>query len=404
MTPIYQTYTQALNRLKDADQLRSFKQIDYRHTKIITYKNTPCLNLSSNDYLGLATDEALCREFYCAVDATLCRSGNSDLINQYGLGSSSSRLLTGNSILYETLENQICKWYGVDEAALIFNSGYHANLGVISALAGKNDLILSDSLNHASIIDGIRLSKARCMIFPHNDTGRLEALLEQNRAQFENVLIITESLFSMDGDRADLETLVKLKNKYKALLYIDEAHSAGVFGPEGQGLCYQAGLCDQVDILLGTMGKALASHGAYILTRPLIKSYLINTARSLIFSTSLPPVAVSWNLFILERIAEFDKKRKHLQAVSETFRTALSHAGLTTAGDSHIVPVITCDNKKTVEVSDLLFDNGFLAFPIRPPSVPVNHSRIRFSMTSDICFEDIAKIPALIQQHMIKAA
>lgn len=404
MTHIYQTYAQALDRLKDADQLRSFKEIDFRQNKTITYKNKPCLNLSSNDYLGLATDEALCGEFYSALNTTSGRPGNNGLINQYGLGSSSSRLLTGNSILHGTLESQICKWYDVDGAALIFNSGYHANLGVISALAGKNDLILSDSLNHASIIDGILLSKARCMIFPHNDTGKLEDLLEQNRAQFENILIITESLFSMDGDRADLKTLVKLKHKYKALLYIDEAHSAGIFGPEGQGLCYQAGLCGQVDILLGTMGKALASHGAYIVTSPLIKSYLINTARSLIFSTSLPPVAVSWNLFILERMAQFDKKRKHLQAVSEKFRTALTHAGLTITGDSHIIPVITCDNKKTLEVSDVLFDNGFLAFPIRPPSVPVHHSRIRFSMTSDICFEDISEIPALIKHHMIEAA
>lgn len=403
MTELYQTYAQTLNRLQNAAQLRSFKEIDSRQNKIITYKNKACLNLSSNDYLGLATDQTLCEEFYAAVNRASGQSGSKNLINQYGLGASSSRLLTGNSTLYEALEDQICKWYD-SKAALIFNSGYHANLGVISALAGENDLILSDSLNHASIIDGIRLSKARCLIFPHNDTGRLEELLDQNAGQFENILIITESLFSMDGDRADLKTLVELKNKYRALLYIDEAHSAGLYGPQGQGLCYEAGLCDQVDILLGTMGKALASHGAYIVTNPTIKSYLINTARSLIFSTSLPPVAVSWNLFILERMPLFDKKRKDLQTISKQFRTALGHAGLTITGDSHIIPVITCDNKKTLELSDLLFENGFLAFPIRPPSVPVNNSRIRFSMTSDIRFEEIANIPTLIKQYILKAA
>lgn len=399
MPHIHHTYAQTLDQLKAADQLRSFKEIETRQDKIITYKNKACLNLSSNDYLGLATDKALCEEFYASIAMTAGQSGKQDLINQYGLGSSSSRLLTGNSTLYEALEDKICQWYAA-KAALIFNSGYHANLGIISALTGKNDLILSDSLNHASIIDGIRLSKAQCLIFPHNDMGRLEELLEQHAGQFENILIITESLFSMDGDRADLKALVELKTRYNALLYIDEAHSAGLYGPQGQGLCHEANLTDQVDILLGTMGKALASHGAYIVTTPLIKSYLINTARSLIFSTSLPPVAISWNLFLLEQMGQLNQKRKKLQAVSKKFRKALTDAGLKTAGDSHIIPVITCDNKKTVEISRILFENGFLAFPIRPPSVPVNDSRIRFSMTADINFEEIAAIPALIKQYI----
>ncbi len=395
MKNTYHTYADTLKQLKQSNQLRALKEVDTRTDKTIFFKGTPCLNLTSNDYLGLATDIELCRAFYNSID----QSDSATLVNSYGLGSSSSRLLTGNSQLYEALESRLCQWYGLD-AALLFNSGYHANLGIIPALAGKNDLIFSDSLNHASIIDGIRLSNARCEVFEHNDTRALAELLKKMRPHFKNVVIITESLFSMDGDRADIEALVELKCKHNAMLYIDEAHSVGIYGAQGQGLCFETGLADQVDILLGTMGKALASHGAYIMTNSTLKSYLVNSARSLIFSTALPPLAVSWNLFLLEQMAAFDDRRTRLKQVSKEFRAALMKQGLTIAGDSHIVPVITKSNKRTVDISDALIKKGFLAFPIRPPSVPKNNSRIRFSITSDILFEDVKEVPVLISDSM----
>lgn len=388
----YKTYFERLEEIKKADLLRSFKDIDDRRDKTITHKHKSCLNLSSNDYLGIATDTELCKEFYSHMD-------KENLINEYGLGSSSSRLLTGNSALYEKLENRLCEFYG-SKAALVFNSGYHANIGIIPALAGPNDLILSDSLNHASIVDGIRLSKAKCMIFQHNDMDQLKALLEKKRSGFENTLIITESVFSMDGDRADIKELVALKEKHHALLYVDEAHSAGVFGSQGRGLSVEAGVHGRVDILLGTMGKALASHGAYAITHPTLKSYLINTMRPLLYSTALPPVAVNWNLFILNHMQYLDDRREHLCQVSEQFRNALTKKGLVHAGDTHIIPVMTGSNKKAVELSDLLIENGYLAFPIRPPTVPENNSRIRFSLTSDIRFEDIEPVPGIIAQYM----
>jgi len=285
-------------------------------------------------------------------------------------------------------------------AALVFNSGYHANIGMIPALAGKKDLILSDSLNHASIVDGIRLSRAECIIFQHNNMNHLKEILEKYRPRFKNTLIITESVFSMDGDRADIRRLTELKEKYKALLYIDEAHSAGVFGAHGQGLSFETGVHEKVDILLGTMGKALASHGAYAITHPTLKSYLVNSMRSLLYTTALPPVAVNWNLFILNHMKSVDSKRKKLVDISEKFRDALTQKRLSYTGDTHIIPVITGSNKKAVLLSDILVEKGFLAFPIRPPTVPENNSRLRFSLTSDIAFDDINAIPGIISNYL----
>ncbi len=374
--------------LENKGQLRSLKNIGKREGNTIEFKNTTCLNLSSNDYLGLSTDTALCEKFYEGMD-------KENMTHEFGLGSSSSRLLTGNSDIYENLEKKLCRFYG-REAALVFNSGYHANIGIIPALTGKKDLILSDTLNHASIVDGIRLSKADCMIFKHNDISDLAMLLENNRANYETVLIITESVFSMDGDLADIQALIQLKESFDTLLYVDEAHSVGIYGAQGQGLCYEVGVHGKIDILLGTMGKALASHGAYAITSCLLKDYLINHMRSLIYTTALPPVAVNWNRFIIQHMNNFSEHRKKLFKVSNAFRNALEKKHIPFLGQSHIIPVITKSNTKAVELSMLLMDHGFLAFPIRPPTVPENQSRIRFSLTSDIEYKDIEKVPDLI--------
>ncbi len=388
----YKKYGERLSSIRESDLLRSLKEIDVRKGRTIVYKNKHCLNLSSNDYLGLATDEGLCKQFYEGITP-------GSLINAYGLSSSSSRLLTGNSSLYEALENKLCDIYASD-AALVFNSGYHANVGMIPALTGEKDLIISDSLNHASIVDGIRLSRAACIIFAHNDMAQLKDILETQRSRYENVLIITESIFSMDGDCANIKALVELKETYHALLYIDEAHSVGIYGHNGQGLCYELDLHKQVDILLGTMGKALASHGAYAITNSTLKTYLVNHMRSLLYTTALPPVAVNWNLFIFSQMPLIDDRRKKLETVSRKFRAALAEEGLTFTGSTHIIPVITCSNKKAVELSDILIEKGFLAFPIRPPTVPENNSRIRFSLTSDIDFQDIQQVPGIIHQYL----
>ena len=365
-----------------------------REGKVIRVDHKPYLNLSSNDYLGLATRESLVLEFYSRLGKETC-------INRFGPGSSSSRLLTGNFRLYTELEQALCRAYGA-AAALVFNSGYHANIGIIPALTGKSDLIVSDSLNHASIVDGIRLSKARCIIFEHNNMAELEKILKENRNQYNTVLIVTESVFSMDGDLADIQTLVRLKKEFNALLYIDEAHSIGVYGATGLGLFHELGLAGQVDVLLAPMGKALASHGAFVITGDMIKQVLVNRTRSLLYSTALPPVAMNWNLFMITRLNKFSRERKQLNATARGFRHQLRRLGIDYTGDSHIIPVITRENETAIRLAALLREKGFLVFPIRPPTVPRHQSRVRISLTADITLEDLAALPGLIKTGLNK--
>jgi 8-amino-7-oxononanoate synthase len=375
--------------LKDKNLFRTLKHITKRQGKYIWLNHKKYLNLSSNDYLGLATQESLINKFYEGLN-------NDNCVDRFGPGSSSSRLLTGNFGLYTDLEKVLCKAYGA-QAALVLNSGYHANIGLIPALAGKPDLIVSDSLNHASIVDGIRLSKARCIIFEHNNMAFLKKILEENRKQYQTILVITESVFSMDGDFADIRTLVELKKKYNTLLYIDEAHSIGVFGSTGLGLCHELNLADQIDILLAPMGKALASHGAYIITSDLIKKILINKTRSLLYSTALPPVAMNWNRFIINRMDQFSEKREQLITTARGFRHQLKQFDIEYTGESHIIPIITKENTRAVQLAKLLQKKGYLVFPIRPPTVPPNQSRVRISLTSDITLEDLSVLPDLIK-------
>lgn len=392
MTAPYKTYQERLDRIKNQHLLRQLHCIDSRHKKMISVNNNTCLNLSSNDYLGLATDETIIQIFYNQMNA-------SNRINEFGLGASSSRLLTGNFALYEKLESKIQELYQ-RSGALVFNSGYHANIGMIPILAKDGDLILSDSLNHASIIDGVSLSKADRIIFRHSDLNHLADILARERDRYKRVLIITESVFSMDGDLADLPELVKIKDRYEALLYVDEAHSVGVYGKNGLGLCEETLAMNSIDIILGTCGKALASHGAYAVTNRIIKNVLINDMRSLLYTTALPPVVVNWNLYIISRLHEFKHQRKNLKLVSTQFKKELERFDLKTPGHSHILPVLTFDNKKAILLTEKLLEYGFLTYPIRPPTVSENQSRIRISLTSDIDFKDISEIPELILSNI----
>ncbi len=386
------SYIDQLDSIKNKGLLRSLKVVKNRDGNLIEFKDKNCLNLSSNDYLGLATDKELANEFYSSLN-------EHNIIENFGLGSSSSRLLCGNIDLYEKLENKICEIYK-SESSLVFNSGYHANIGVIPALAEENDLILSDSLNHASIVDGTRLSKADCKIFRHNDTAHLTNLLEEFRNKYERVVIVTESLFSMDGDLADLTELVRIKNKFNALLYVDEAHSVGVYGENGEGLCAKQNVLDKVDIILGTFGKALASHGAYAVTNKILKDVLVNKMRSLLYTTALPPVALNWNLFIMNKLASIQSKREKLETLSEQFRNSLSSQSIEFIGESHIVPIVTYKNKTAVNLAAKLFDKGFLTFPIRWPTVPTDNARIRVTLTSNIDYEDINNIAKIINDEL----
>jgi 8-amino-7-oxononanoate synthase len=373
-----------LDDLRRLDRYRILPDITARNGKDIAVNGQFLLNLSSNDYLGLGDQ----REMLAGYLEELRE-------RQYAMTSSSSRLLTGNHPLYDKLERALADLYG-REAALVFNSGYHANIGIIPALSGRHDLVLSDRKNHASIIDGMKISEAPWQRYRHLDYDHLEELLAGAAGRYRQIFIVTESVFSMDGDLADLWRLVALKEKYGALLIVDEAHGVGVFGERGLGLCERAGVVQQIDIITGTFGKALASTGAYAVMSALVREYLLNTMRSFIFTTALPPAILGWSLLTLERQALMSRERQSLLLLASRLRRELIAQSLDVPGESHIVPVITGSNALAVALSARLRDAGFLCLPVRPPTVPEKSARIRISLRSTLQWADLERIPELI--------
>jgi len=373
-----------LDELRAFDRYRVLPDISARKGKAIVVNGQSLLNLSSNDYLGLGDDKPMLAGYIKEFSAT-----------DHTMTSSSSRLLTGNHPLYDQLERALATLYN-REAALVFNSGYHANIGMLPALSGRHDLVLSDRLNHASIIDGMKIAEAPYQRFRHRDYDHLEELLAGAADRYRQIFIVTESVFSMDGDLADLARLVALKEKYGAFLIVDEAHGVGVFGEHGLGLCETSGMVQRIDIITGTFGKALASTGAYAVMNSLVREYLINTMRSVIFTTALPPVILGWSLMTLARQSAMLRERETLLQLASRLRSELIARGLDVPGDSHIVPVITGSNSLAVALAAKLREEGFLCMPVRPPTVPEKSARIRISLRSILQWEDIARIPELI--------
>lgn len=339
------------------------------------------LNLSSNDYLGLGADRALLASW---ARQRFCGGGEA----APSFTSSSSRLLTGNHPLYGELESALADAYGA-EAALCFNSGYHANTGILPALSGRHDLILCDRLNHASIIDGIRIAEAEYRRYRHADLDHLEELLAAAAGRYRQVFVVTESVFSMDGDLCDLRRIVELKRRYGALLIVDEAHGVGVFGQRGLGLAEALGVAGEVDILIGTFGKAFASTGAYAVMRGLFREYLVNTMRTLIFTTALPPAVLAWSLEAFRTQLGMGDARQRLLGLADRLRDGLRSAGFEVPGASQIVPVVLGEDRSAVALALLLREAGFHALPVRPPTVPENGARLRFSLRADLLPDEI---------------
>jgi 8-amino-7-oxononanoate synthase len=352
---------------------------------VVDLEGRRLLDLSSNDYLGLAGDLGALTSFL--------RDPGAATIDERGMSGSASRLLTGNGPAYEALESELGALYG-GRAALVFSSGYHANLGLLTALCGRGDLCLSDRLNHASIIDGLRLSGAEFRRYRHRDCGHLEELLAAARGRYRRLFIVTESVFSMDGDLADLGRLVQLKTEYGALLIVDEAHGVGVFGERGLGLCEARGVLGQIDVVVGTFGKALASAGAFVVTDDLLREYCVNTARPLIFTTALPPAVLAWSLLTVRRMTDMRRERAQLAELAARLRASLREGGCACGGESQIVPILAGDNESAARLADRLQDAGYLAFPIRPPTVPPGTARVRLSLTAAMRWEQLAAIPA----------
>lgn len=337
------------------------------------------VNLSSNDYLGLSTDPRLAR----AVTAAL-ETGSP-------VASTGSRLLSGNTGEWEELEAAFARFIGT-EAALFFGSGYAANLGLLGAILRPDDVVFSDESNHASLIDGIRLSRARKVIFPHLDLNFLEHALRRSDSPGHKFIVV-ESLFSMEADCAPLAELLSLAARFGAELIVDEAHATGVFGPQGRGLVAAAGGNARVLATVHTCGKALASAGAFVCGSETLKQYLVNRARTFIFSTALPPYFAAQIGKAVEIVAEADAVRSKLLALAGFLRTRLRDAGFNIgASDSHIVPVLLGGNDTAVHYADALQRAGFAVRPIRPPTVPEGHSRLRLSVTTKLSEEILERL------------
>lgn len=365
-----------LEERKSDELLRTLKEISPSGRGKVLSEGREYVNFSSNDYLGLASHGRLLSSASQALSGTF--------------GSTASRLMTGSTSLHHALEEKVAEFKG-KPAALVFNSGYQANVGVISALCGKDDCIFSDRLNHASIVDGIRLSGANLFRFRHNDTNHLEELLEKNRKNFRNALIVTETVFSMDGDVAPLEGIANLKEKYDSTMMVDEAHATGIFGDKGSGMVEEKGLAARIDIIMGTFSKALGGFGAYVASSQAICDYLVNTCRSFIYSTSLPPSVIAADIEALNIIEEEPYRRERLLSSADRLRGILKEKGFNVRGSSQIIPIIIGDNKKTVIMSEYLKEKGYWVTPVRPPTVPVGEARIRISLTYDHSEEVIDK-------------
>ena len=330
-------------------------------------------NLSSNDYLGLLRDEALREAFHAQL------SGEDRL-----LSAASSRLLTGDTAAARALEADLAAAYGA-EAALVLDSGYHANTGILPALAGPRTLVLADKLSHASMIDGIRASGCKFFRYRHNDLAHARQLLERHAADFDDVFLMTESVFSMDGDRTDLRALVALKRDFpNLLLYLDEAHGVGVFGETGLGCAHEDGVAAEIDLLVGTCGKALCSLGAYVICRQTVREALINRMRPFIFTTALPPINLAWTRFVLRALPAMAGRRARLRAMGRRLAQAIRATGRDCVSDSQIVPYLVGSNDAAARAAEAFRAAGFHVLPIRPPTVPEGTARLRFSLSADL--------------------
>ena len=379
----FANFTEHLANLKQIGQLRTLPQLVH-HGKYIEKEGRLMLNMSSNDYLGLASDLDLQQEFWQKYSEKAPHFSSFPPFT-----SSSSRLLTGSFPEYEQLEHLLAQRFQ-REAALLFNSGYHANIGILPALADKQTLILADKLVHASIIDGIRLSGADFVRYRHNDHEHLLNLLKKHQGKYQRFIIVTESLFSMDGDIVDLKALVALKQQFdNVFLYVDEAHAIGAYGETGLGIAEQQQCLGDIDFLVGTFGKALASMGAYLVCDQLIKNYLVNTMRPLIFSTALPPLNIAWTTFLFEKLPTFQARRQYLAQITDYMREQLAMCGQAHLSQSCIQPYIIGDNQKTVELALNLQQQGYYCLPIRPPTVPQHTARIRLSLTADMNMQEL---------------
>jgi 8-amino-7-oxononanoate synthase len=362
----YDSIITELLRIEDAGLYRKLRRVESDQGPTLRLDGREVINFSSNNYLGLANHPSLCKAAKEAID-------------RYGCGSGASRLISGNMTLHEELESKIAELKGT-EAALVFNSGFQANTGILSTLVGEGDVVLSDALNHASIIDGCRLSRAKVVVYGHCDIDQLERSLRDAPSNARK-LIVTESLFSMDGDEAPLADIVNLAEKHGAMVMVDEAHATGVYEPSGAGLVAKLGLGDRVPIQMGTLGKALGGFGAYVAGSKALRELLINRCRSFIFTTSLPPAVMAMGMAAIDLVMREPERRQALWNNCEGLRAGLKELGYSLGGSqSQILPLMVGDATACMRLSEKLLDGRIFAQGIRPPTVPAGTSRLRITL------------------------
>lgn len=364
---------EALARREAQGLRRRMRWIDGAQDRWVEVDGRRALLLCSNNYLGLANDPEL-------------REAAARALRDCGVGAGASRLVSGSMRAHRELEEALADLKRA-EAALVFTSGYQANVGTITALVGRDDEVFSDELNHASLIDGCRLSRARVSVYPHNDMERLGALLAASRARRR--LIVTDSVFSMDGDEAPLAAICDLADRYGAMTLVDEAHATGAIGPHGSGVVGREGLQERVTVQMGTLGKALGCFGAFVAGRRNLVDYLANEARSFVFTTALPPAIVAAARAAVAIAAREDGRRERLAANAARLHAGLLRLGFAVPHCSHILPVMIGDPAATMALCGRLLDRGVFAQGIRPPTVPPGTSRLRVTLMATHTDADI---------------
>lgn len=369
-------YKEVLVGLKEKGLLRKIKDIKKMSGKFIIKDNREYLDFSSSNYLGYR-------------DSHWMKERAMGAIKEYGIGSGASRLVVGTADVYRELEEYLAL-KKKQKKALLFNSGYDANIGIISTLYGKGDVIYCDKLNHASIYDGIKMSGAKMIRYKHSDIDDLKKKIE-TREDYKKALIVIDTVFSMDGDKARLKEIVKLKEENNIDLMIDEAHGGGVLGNNGMGLAEEEGVLERIDINMGTFSKAYGSQGAYVAASKDIIDYLINHCRSLIYTTSLPPVIIACSLEAMKHSEVEGEKRESLKLLSEYLRRELKSLGLDTLeSETNIIPIVVGDNEKTVKISEVLKERGIMIPAIRKPTVAT--PRLRLSLSVNHTRKDVDRL------------
>jgi 8-amino-7-oxononanoate synthase len=373
--------SQELATLEREGLRRTLRPLHGRAGARVASKTRVLLDFSSNDYLGLASDPRVARAAAAALEAA-------------GTGAAAARLISGNHELHDELERSIARFLG-REAALLFPSGYSANVGAIPALVGRGDAIFSDLLNHASLIDACRLSRADVHVLPHAGLAALERALERQGGQYRRRLIVVEGIYSMDGNLYPLDALVPLARRHDAWIYLDDAHGVGVLGPGGRGSAEHWGVAAAVDIVMGTLGKACGVAGAFVTGSRSLVDYLTNRARVFVYTTGTPPALAAAALTALEIMEKEPERRVRVRANARRLRAGLAARGRPAAGpaDGHIVPVVIGASEATMAAGAALEDAGFLVGAIRPPTVPQGTARLRITVSAS---HDADTIDALL--------